>query len=145
MIDGTLTTHRLIGQPAKRIDGERKVTGVEQFTADLRIPGMLYARPVTSPYAHARVRSIDKEAALALPGVVAVLTADDLPIRRPFSSLPGKAPLAFGEIAFAGQFVAIVLGESDEAATDGAGLVEVDYEVLDPVPDFEAGLPEGAP
>src|SRR5688500_6559221 len=98
MIEETLIAHRLIGQPAKRIDGERKVTGVEQFTADLRMPGLLFARPVTSPYAHARVRSIAKDAALAQPGVVAVLTADDLPIRRPFSSLPGKAPLAFGEI-----------------------------------------------
>ncbi len=74
MIEQALSPHRLIGKRAKRIDGERKVTGVEQFTADLRLPGLLFARPVTSPYAHARVRSIDKDSALASPGVVAVLT-----------------------------------------------------------------------
>lgn len=145
MIESTLTEHRLIGQPVKRIDGERKITGVEQFTADLRLPGMLYARPVTSPYAHARVRSLVTDAAMALPGVVAVLTAEDLPIRRPFSSLPGKAPIAMGEVAFAGQFVAMVLAESDAVAIDGTGLVEVDYEVLDPVPDFETGIDENSP
>jgi len=85
MIDSTVTGHRLLGRSSKRIDGERKVTGAEKFTADLRLPGMLFARPVTSPYPHARVRSMNKDAALALPGVIAVLTAEDLPIRRPFS------------------------------------------------------------
>ena len=63
MIDSTVTGHRLLGRSSKRIDGERKVTGSEKFTADLRMPGMLFARPVTSPLPHARVRSIDKDAA----------------------------------------------------------------------------------
>src|SRR6476469_9259350 len=145
MIDSTVTGHRLLGRSSKRIDGERKITGSEKFTADLRLPGMLYARPVTSPLPHARVRSIAKDAAMAVPGVVAVLTAEDLPVRRPLSSLPGKSPLAFGEIAFAGQFVAIVLAESDQAARDAVELVEVDYEELPAVPDFESGVDESAP
>jgi CO/xanthine dehydrogenase Mo-binding subunit len=140
-----MTGHRLLGRSSKRIDGERKITGAEKYTADLRLPGMLFARPVTSPLPHARVRSIDKDAALAIPGVVAVLTAEDLPIRRPLSSLPGKSPLAFGEIAFAGQFVAIVLAESDQAARDAVELVEVDYEELAAVPDFETGVDESSP
>jgi CO/xanthine dehydrogenase Mo-binding subunit len=145
MIDSTVTGHRLLGRSSKRIDGERKVTGAEKFTADLRLPGMLFARPVASPYPHARVRSMNKDAALALPGVVDVVTAEDLPIRRPFSSLPGKSPLAFGEIAFAGQFVAIVLAETDQAARDAVELVEVDYEELPAVADFDAGLADDAP
>jgi CO/xanthine dehydrogenase Mo-binding subunit len=145
MIDSTVTGHRLLGRSTKRIDGERKVTGAEKYTADLRVSGMLFARPVTSPFPHARVRSIDKDAALAVSGVVAVLTAEDLPIRRPLSSLPGKSPLAFGEIAFAGQFVAIVLAESDQAARDAVELVEVDYEELPAVPDFETGVDEASP
>lgn len=145
MIESTVTSHRLVGRSSKRIDGERKITGAEQYTADLRLPGMLFARPVTSPLPHARVRSITSEAAMALPGVVAVLTADDLPIRRPFSSLPGKSPLAMGEIAFAGQFVAIVLAESDQAARDGAELVEVDYEELPAVPNLDIGASDDAP
>src|SRR4051794_10241672 len=133
MTESTATSRRLVGHSTKRVDGERKILGAELFTADLRIPGMLFARPVTSPYPHARVRSIDKSAALALPGVVAVVTAADLPVRQPLSSLPGKSPLALGEIAFAGQFVAIVLAESDQAARDAAELVEVDFEELDAV------------
>jgi len=145
MTESTATSRRLVGHSTKRVDGERKILGAELFTADLRIPGMLFARPVTSPYPHARVRSIDKSAALALPGVVAVVTAADLPVRQPLSSLPGKSPLALGEIAFAGQFVAIVLAESDQAARDAAELVEVDFEELDAVADYDAGVVADSP
>jgi CO/xanthine dehydrogenase Mo-binding subunit len=145
MTDTTATEYRLVGRSSKRIDGERKVIGLEQYTADLRLPGLLFARPVTSPYPHARIRSIDRDAALAMPGVAAVLTADDLPVKRPFSSLPGKSPLAMGEISYAGQFVAIVLADSDQIARDAADLVEIDYEVLQAVPDFESGLAADAP
>lgn len=144
-MSSTLTSQRLIGRSSKRIDGERKVLGAEQFTADLRIPGMLFARPVTSPLPHAKVRSMDTAAALAVPGVFAVLTADDLPIRRPFSGLPGKSPLALGEISFTGQFVAIVLADSDQAARDAVELVEVDYEELPVVPDFATGVLSDSP
>jgi CO/xanthine dehydrogenase Mo-binding subunit len=145
MTDTTATEYRLVGQSSKRIDGERKIIGLEQFTADLRLPGMLFARPVTSPYAHARVRSINREAALAIPGVVAVLTADDLPVKRPFSSLPGKSPLAMGEVSFAGQFVAIVLADNDQAARDAVDLVEVDYEELPAVTDFDVAVLPDSP
>jgi CO/xanthine dehydrogenase Mo-binding subunit len=145
MAETTEAPRRLIGHSTKRIDGERKILGAELFTADLRLPGMLFARPVTSPYPHARVRSIDKDAALGLPGVVAVITAEDLPVRKPLSSLPGKSPLALGEIAFAGQFVAVVLAETDQAARDGVELVEVDFEELPAVPDFETGVVSDSP
>src|SRR5215211_1606593 len=67
-----------VGQRAKRTDAPQKLTGVERFTGDLRLPGLLYARPVGSAYAHAHIRGVDKSAALAIPGVVTVLTADDL-------------------------------------------------------------------
>ena len=59
MTDAVLTDHRLVGKSTRRVDGERKITGVEQFTADVHIPGMLFARGVGSPYPHARVTSID--------------------------------------------------------------------------------------
>ena len=145
MVETTEAPRRLIGHSTKRIDGERKILGAELFTADLRPAGLLFARPVTSPYAHARVRSINKEGALGLPGVVAVITAADLPVRKPLSSLPGKSPLALGEIAFAGQFVAVVLAETDQAARDGVELVEVDFEELPAVPDFETGVVSDSP
>ncbi|MDQ2682710.1 MAG: xanthine dehydrogenase family protein molybdopterin-binding subunit [Chloroflexota bacterium] len=145
MTEAVLTDHRLVGKPTRRVDGERKITGVEQFTADIHIPGMLFARGVASPYPHARVLSIDASAALAIDGVHSVLTADDLPIRRPFSSLPGKSPLAMGEIAFAGQWVAIVLADSWRAAQDGVDAVVVEYEELPAVADFATGLGDDAP
>jgi CO/xanthine dehydrogenase Mo-binding subunit len=85
---------RAVGQRVRRIDAPQKLTGQERFTGDLRIPGMLIARPVTSPYAHARVRTIDASAALAIPGVVTVLTSDDLSVARDASGAPVKAPIA---------------------------------------------------
>ncbi len=79
-----------VGQRAKRLDAPQKLTGLERFTGDLRLPGLLYARPVGSAYAHARIRGIDKSAALSVPGVVAVFTADDLPIARVAVVVPGN-------------------------------------------------------
>ena len=98
--------------------------------------GQLYARPVGSPYAHARITSIDRGAALAVPGVVAVLTAEDLPIK----DIPSKSPIAFGEVLYAGQFVALVLAESDAAALDGASLVDVDYEPMAVIGTLDSAL-----
>lgn len=117
-----------IGQRVKRLDAPQKLTGQERFTGDLRVPGMLYARPVGSIYAHARVVSVNKEAALAVPGVVAVYTADDLPITRDENGNPAKTPIAYGEVLYAGQIVAVVVAESDVAAQDGAAVVEIEYE-----------------
>ena len=73
-----MVAHAIVGHRTKRIDSPPKLTGQERFTADLKLPGLLHARPVGSPYAHARILGIDKSAALAIPGVVAVLTAADL-------------------------------------------------------------------
>jgi len=145
MVAETTFAPRVVGHVTRRVDGEAKITGLERFTADLQIPGMLFARPVGSPYPHARIRSVDATAALAVPDVVAVLTGNDLPVRKPYASLPGKAPLAFDEVTFVGQFTAIVLAETAQAASDAVGLVEVDLEVLASVADYAAGLAEGAP
>jgi CO/xanthine dehydrogenase Mo-binding subunit len=128
------------------MDAPQKLTGVERFTGDLRFPGQLFARPVGSPYAHARITNVDASAALEIPGVVAVLTFDDLPFQRPDNGAPVKSPLADGEILFAGQFAAVVLAESDSAATDGAAAVVVDYEELDVIVTLDDGLdPDSSP
>ncbi|MCD6029340.1 MAG: aldehyde oxidase and xanthine dehydrogenase molybdopterin binding protein [Thermomicrobiales bacterium] len=136
---------RAVGQRVRRIDAPQKLTGQERFTGDLRIPGMLIARPVTSPYAHARVRTIDASAALAIPGVVTVLTSDDLSVARDASGAPVKAPIASGEAVYAGQFVALVLAETDAAAQDGVAAVEVDYEPLPVVVTLDEGLDPASP
>jgi CO/xanthine dehydrogenase Mo-binding subunit len=130
----------VVGQSVRRIDAPAKLTGHERYTGDLREPGMLVARPVTSPFAHARVRGIDASRALAVPGVVRVLTADDLPLQRDERGTPIKAPIASGETVHAGQFVALVLGETDEAAQDGVAAVAVEYDELPVVVTLDAAL-----
>ncbi len=135
-----------IGVSRPRIDSREKVTGATQYAADVIVPAreLLHARLVLSPYAHARVGAIDRSAALAVPGVVAVLTADDLPIRA-----AGEArmygPLARTEVLFAGQPVAMVVAESETAAEDGVDAVVVDYEPLTIAIDPELSMAVGAP
>src|SRR3712207_490498 len=101
-----MAAHRAVGVRTKRIDAPPKLTGQEPFTADLRLPGLLHARPVGSAYAHARIKGIDKSRALAVPGVIAVLTANDLPIQKDEQGMPVKAPIAWDEALYAGHFVA---------------------------------------
>src|SRR6478752_1966151 len=126
-----------IGQRVKRLDGPVKLTGQERFTGDLRLPGMLYARPVGSAYAHAKITGVNKDAALAIPGVVAVLTADELPITKDEHGNPAKTPIAFDEALYAGHIVAIVLAENDVAAQDGAAAVEIEYDSLSVISTIE--------
>jgi CO/xanthine dehydrogenase Mo-binding subunit len=121
----------VVGIEAKRIDGPRKLTGVERYAGDLRFPGLLFARPVGSPYAHARMRHIDKEPALDVPGVAAVLTGNDLPIARDESGALIKTLIADEEALYAGQIVALVLAESESAAEDGVQAVGI---YADPLP-----------
>ncbi|MFL5698865.1 MAG: xanthine dehydrogenase family protein molybdopterin-binding subunit, partial [Ktedonobacteraceae bacterium] len=139
------TNYQYLGKGRKIIDGLEKVIGGAQYTADLRLPGMLHLRPVLSPYAHARIVAIDTAAALQVPGVVAVLTADDLPTRdKPINSRH-SAVLAKERVLFRGQPVVAVVAESEAAANDGAQAVVVDYEPLPAVVDALAALADGAP
>src|SRR5829696_4691489 len=77
---------RVIGKPLRKIDGLAKATGAAVYTDDLQLPGMLHAKTLRSPHAHALVRSIDASRALALPGVHAVITGRDMPI--PYGVIP---------------------------------------------------------
>src|SRR5262245_34578948 len=105
--------------------------------------GLLHARLVLAAEAHARITGIDKSEALAVPGVVAVLAAPDLPIVG--GSGRSAEPLAREEIVWSGQPVAIVVAETEAAAEDGAGLVIVDTEPLPAVLDLEAAMAADAP
>jgi CO/xanthine dehydrogenase Mo-binding subunit len=136
-----MTETRAVGQRVRRIDAPPKLTGQERYTGDLNVRGMLIARPVVSPYAHARIRAIDTEQALKIPGVVRVLAAGDL--AGDLSS--GRALIADGEVVFAGQFVALVLAESDAAAQDGVAAVDVEYEPLAVVSTLDQGLDPNTP
>ena len=137
--------YTVLGKRHKLIDGLEKVTGHAKFTADLNLGGMLHARPVLSFYAHAKINSINTDAALAMPGVVAVLTARDLVTKDRISNSRSSAVLAKDEVVFAGQFVAVVVATSEAAAQDALALVEVDYETLPVVSDMTAALEPDAP
>jgi CO/xanthine dehydrogenase Mo-binding subunit len=134
-----------VGQRAKRLDSPPKLTGAEQFTADLRISGLLHARIVGSTFAHARIAGVSKEAALAVPGVRAVLTADELPVRIDEHGNPVAQLLAGSEALHVGHPIALVLATSDVAAQDGAELVEIDYEPMDVVWDLDQAVQPDAP
>ncbi len=137
----------LIGLGIPRLESERLLRGRGRFVDDISLPGMLHAAFVRSPHPHALVHSVDKRAALALDGVHAVLTLDDLAkvmtcrrmIRHSNSGLPlDKAwlfALADGEVSYVGEPVAMVVAESRYVAEDAAALVAVDYEPLPHVAD----------
>lgn len=138
-----MTDFKHIGKRLPLFDGHEKVTGQLKFIPDLSLPGMLHARLVTSPHAHARIVEIDAGDALAVPGVTAVLTAQDLPNIPPDSR--STLLLARDRVIFAGQPVALVLAESEGAALDGVGQVWVEYEPLDAAVTVEQALADGAP
>ncbi len=132
-----------IGQRAPLRDGRAKVLGAVRYAPDIKVPGMLHARLVTSPHAHARVRGVETAAALAVPGVVAVLTAADLP------DVPARHRhtllLARDRVIFAGQPVALVLAADEAAAEDGAERVFVEYEPLPAAATVDEALAPDAP
>ena len=132
-----------VGQATPMIDGGAKVTGNLKYTGDLKLAGMLHARFVLSSYAHANIKGIDADAALALPGVQRVLTAADLPDIAPSSR--ARLMLARDRVIFVGQPVAVVLADDQASAADGAELVDVDYEPLDAATTMNAAMAEDAP
>ncbi len=140
------TGFRFVGRRTKRADAPERLTGRTRFTTDLLLPGALHARFVRSPYAAARVKSIDAENAKAIPGVVAVLTARDLPIPDVKAAVEGRhLMLALDRVTHAGQPVAVVLAESEAIAEDGVEAVSVEYDpsevVVNPLDAMSAEAP----
>ena len=133
-----------VGVARPRPDAPAKVRGATRYAADRTPRGLLYARLVLSQRAHAQILGIDTAAALATPGVIAVMSAADLPIRARGSDRLVR-PLARGEVVFAGEPVALVVAVSLAAATDGAELVEVRLEPLPVVLDPEAAMDPASP
>src|SRR5579884_4135013 len=139
------TDYTTVGQSTRRQDGLDKVLGRTRFAGDLSLEGLLHARLVLSPYAHAKINNIDISEALKVPGVKAVYTSDTLGMANYDGSARSKSPLASQEVLWCGHPVAIVLAESEAAAEDGAALVDVDYEELPVVLDPEAAMQPGSP
>lgn len=152
-----------IGQPVRRVEDERFVRGLGRYVEDIRLAGELRGAVLRSPHAHARIVSIDPRAALEAPGVVGVLTADDLEAERigpmPCAAMalgmtgvdgrgptmPARYPLARGTVRHVGEPLAFVVAESDDAAREAAELIAVDYRPLDAVASAEVAGRPGAP
>jgi carbon-monoxide dehydrogenase large subunit len=148
---------RLIGQSVARLEDRELLCGKARFVADIKFPDMLHASFVRSPHAHARIVAIDARAALNLPGVVAVLTASDIRAvaksdrlvvalpDRTYHQQRDRLILAADETVHVGEAIAMVLATDVYVAEDGAGLVEVQFELLPAVSDARAALAPGAP
>lgn len=134
-----------VGHSVTRTDGLEKITGQALFAADLQLPGMLHARLVISPYAHARITKIDATAAKKIAGVVRVVTAKDLPIKKEEAESRKRNPLADSEVMFYGQPVAVVLGETEAAAVDGAAALQIEYQPLPVVSNIMDALKADSP
>ncbi len=136
-----------IGQSVARLDIRTKVQGTRKYPQDFNMPGQLYGAVVWSAHPHARVRGIDTAAATALPGVVRVITAEDVPVNEYGINIPDQPVLVAvsDKVRWVGDRLALVVAESEEQARRAAALVRVDYEVLPAVSDPRAAMGEGVP
>ncbi|HEX6512779.1 MAG TPA: molybdopterin cofactor-binding domain-containing protein, partial [Chloroflexota bacterium] len=123
-----------------RIDGRLKVTGQMPYAADIVVQGSLHVAVVRGPHPHARILSVDTSAAIALPGVVCVLTGADVAAIRSGRALRDIPILAVGKTRFAGEMVAAVAAETEDIAEEAASLIRVEYEPLPAVFDVEQAL-----
>ena len=135
--------YRYVGKSVPRIDTD-KVTGEAEYPFDFELPGMVYAKLVASPYAHARIVKIDYKKALEVPGVIAVFTGKDFPFKVGIYAAD-RDVLAREKALYIGHPVAAVVAETLEAAEKAAELIEVEYEPLKAVFDPKEALKEDAP
>ena len=144
-------TFRYIAKKRRPKEDRRFIAGAGRFVADLAVPGMVHVALVASPYPFARIRGIDTEKALALPGVHAVITGAEI-VAGAEATMSGvdapkvkRWPLAHEYVRYPGEWVAAVVADSRAIAEDAAELVEVDYEALTPVTDPERALDPSSP
>ena len=149
---------KLIGEAVRRVEDRRFITGQGKYTDDIKLPGMTYAYIIRSPHAHARIKRIDVSAAKAMPGVIDVITGEDV---KDINGLPcgwqvnfrngdtmkePKHPLLVADkVRHVGDNVAMVIAETRELAKDAAEKVDIEYEVLDAVVDPKKAVEDGAP
>jgi CO/xanthine dehydrogenase Mo-binding subunit len=136
---------QLIGQSVPRVDAVDKVTGRTPYPGDLTRPGMLHMKVLFARRPHARIKRIDTREAEAHPGVVAVLTADDVPANE-YGLMQADQPVLCGDVVrFVGDKVAVIVADTPRAAAEGRERVKVEYEDLPVVTDPRRALDEDAP
>jgi CO/xanthine dehydrogenase Mo-binding subunit len=153
-----MMAHRIVGRPVGKLEGIGKVSGQARYSGDVTLPGLIWGKALRSPLPHARILRIDTSRARALPGVLAVLTAQDLPnilVGRRMFDMP---MLARDRVRFVGEKVAVAAAVDPDVAEEALALIDVEYEdlpaVFDPVEAIQVGAPvlhgnpaayEGAP
>src|SRR5438067_5939591 len=145
---------RYVGQAMKRKEDPRLVSGTSTYVDDVVLPGMLHMAVARSMYAHARIKRVDVSKAQKLPGVVAVVTGEEVaahcgPIPCA-ASIPNmknaiRQLLAVGKVRFVGEPIAAVVAEDKYIARDAADLIEIDYDVLPAVVDPEKAMSASSP
>ncbi|MEA2284159.1 MAG: hypothetical protein QOJ21_202, partial [Solirubrobacteraceae bacterium] len=135
-----------VGTTTARADGIPKVKGEFEYSSDMNVEGMLWGATLRSPHPRADIWTIDISGALTIPGVHAVLTHEDVPGRRTYGMEVADQPvLAFKNVRYQGEPVAIVAADHPETARRAAAAIAVEYEVLEPLCDPEAAMAPGAP
>ena len=156
MASNTSSAHQVVGKRLPRVDAKERVTGQAIYPADLSLPGMVHAKLLRSPHAHARIRSIDVAQAQALKGVLAIVTAADFPELPVGATIPmgetgydmwmiAAINLARGKVHWVGQPVAGVAAVDGHVAEAALALIEVEYEPLPAVLDIAAAMTPEAP
>ena len=145
---------RYVGQPLRRREDLRFVTGKGRYVDDVKLPDMLHMAILRSPHAHAKITRIDVSEAMRAPGVrLAVSGGDRVGKLRPMvpnwiipgTKVPHRPVVAVDRVRFVGECVALVVAETPHMAYDALGLIEVDYETLPAVVDEVAAIEDGAP
>ncbi|MDQ3907148.1 MAG: molybdopterin-dependent oxidoreductase, partial [Acidobacteriota bacterium] len=132
---------KVVGKPFRKVDARAKCTGQTLFADDIQLPRMLHCKILRSTEPHALIKKIDASKALALPGVYAVITGDDLPI--PYGILPvsqDEHALCVGKVRFIGDPVAAVAAVDEDTAFDAMNLIEVEYEKLQTITNIEEAI-----
>ena len=135
----------VVGKPLPRVDAAAKVTGVAVYADDIDLPRMLHCRILRSPHPHARILSVDASAARRIPGVKAVITGHDLPIR--FGIMPvsqDERALEAEKVRYVGDPIAAVAATDEETAAAALDAIRVEYEVLEPVMSIAEALRDPA-
>ena len=135
----------VIGTSPPRLEAGDKATGRAQFADDVRLPGMLHAAIHTSPHAHARIVGYRLDAALAMPGVKAIVTGADLSGARAGGIIKDESMVARGKVRYVGEPVAAIAAVDAETAARAAAVIEVEYELLPAVFSIDAALAQDAP
>jgi CO/xanthine dehydrogenase Mo-binding subunit len=136
-----------IGRNFHRVDGREKVTGTAIYGTDLRIPGMLHGAALRSPVPHARIRRIDASRARSMPGVAAVLTRENIPVKSPFFGgiFKDQGIVAVDKVRYVGDIVAAVAATEKEISEEAVKIIDVEYEELPAVLSLDEALRDNAP